>query len=165
MEIGSTVNEEIIRFPALTAELVMLERAVIAMTSSAENFARTVSTELLRVDRSHFLAAVPRPSRPLAAPSRSKPCLSCLAYQWMTTEVLTSTLKDYADESTEIGKKAFAAAQDVKTFSQLMDTLKESAQSGWAETWQLIVGDYEEAKVRFHPSSSAQSPCRQRPAP
>ncbi len=70
-----------------------------------------------------------------------------LAYQWMTTEVLTETLKDYADETTEIGKKAFAAAQDVKIFSQLMDTLKESAQSGWAETWQLIVGDYEEAKV------------------
>ena len=70
-----------------------------------------------------------------------------LAYQWMTTEVLTETLKDYADETTDIGKKAFAAAQDVKTFSQLMDTLKESAQSGWAETWQLIVGDYEEAKV------------------
>ena len=69
-----------------------------------------------------------------------------LAYQWMTTEVLTSTLKDYADETTEIGKKAFAAAQDVKTFSQLLDTLKESAQSGWAETWQMVVGDYEEAK-------------------
>ncbi len=69
-----------------------------------------------------------------------------LSYQWMTTEVLTSTLKDYADETTDIGKRAFAAAQDVKTFSQLMDTLKESAQSGWAETWQLIVGDYDEAK-------------------
>ena len=70
-----------------------------------------------------------------------------LQEQWMTTEVLTSTLKDYADETTEIGKKAFAAAQDVKTWSQLLDTLKESAQSGWAETWQLIAGDYEEAKT------------------
>lgn len=66
--------------------------------------------------------------------------------QWMTTDALIGTLKDYADETTNIGKKAFAAAQDVKTFTQLMDTLKESAQSGWAETWQLIVGDYEEAK-------------------
>ena len=28
-----------------------------------------------------------------------------------------------------------------------MDTLKESAQSGWAETWQLVAGDYEEAKA------------------
>jgi hypothetical protein len=70
-----------------------------------------------------------------------------LSAQWMTTEVLTQTLGRYADETTEIGKKAFAAAQDVKTFTQLFDTLKESAQSGWAETWQLIVGDYEEAKV------------------
>lgn len=70
-----------------------------------------------------------------------------LQEQWMTTEVLTSTLKDYADETTEIGKKASAAAQDVKTWSQLLDTLKESAQSGWAETWQLIAGDYEEAKT------------------
>ncbi len=69
-----------------------------------------------------------------------------LNYQWMTTEVLTSTLKEYADETTDIGKKAFAAAQDIKTFSQLMDTLKESAQSGWAQTWQLFVGDFEEAK-------------------
>lgn len=70
-----------------------------------------------------------------------------LQEQWMTTEVLTSTLKDYADETTEIGKKAFAAAQDVKTWTQLLDTLKESAQSGWAETWQLVAGDYEEAKA------------------
>lgn len=69
-----------------------------------------------------------------------------LSSQWMTTDVLTKTLGKYADETTDIGKKAFAAAQDVKTFSQLIDMLKESAQSGWAETWQLIVGDYEEAK-------------------
>ena len=66
--------------------------------------------------------------------------------QWLTTEVLVSTLKDYADETTEIGKKAFAAAQDIKTISQLYDTLKESAQSGWAQTWELLVGDLEEAK-------------------
>lgn len=72
-----------------------------------------------------------------------------LSAQWMTTEVLSKTLARYADETTEIGKKAFAAAQDVKTFSQLMDTLKESAQSGWAESWQLIIGDFEEAKKLF----------------
>lgn len=70
-----------------------------------------------------------------------------LSAQWMTTDVLTATLAKYADETTEIGKKAFAAAQDVKTFSMLLDTLKESAQSGWAETWQLFIGDFEEAKA------------------
>lgn len=70
-----------------------------------------------------------------------------LSHQWMTTEVLVNTLKDYADENTEIGKKAFAAAQDVKTFTQLMDTLKEAVGSGWAQTWETLFGDFEEAKT------------------
>ena len=69
-----------------------------------------------------------------------------LNYQWMTTDALVSTLKAYADETTDIGKKAYASAQDIKTFSQMMDTLKESAQSGWAMTWELIIGDFETAK-------------------
>ena len=64
--------------------------------------------------------------------------------QWMTSDVLVDTLKDYADETTEIGKKATEAATKIKTFSQMMDTLKESAQSGWAETWELIFGDFNE---------------------
>lgn len=67
--------------------------------------------------------------------------------QWMTTDVLIGTLKKYATETTDIGKKAFAAAQDVKTFSMMMDTLKEAAQSGWASTWELIVGDFEQGKT------------------
>lgn len=69
-----------------------------------------------------------------------------LQYQWMTTEVLVNTLRDYADETTDIGKRAFAAAQDVKTFSQLMDTLKEAVGSGWATTWEILFGNFEEAK-------------------
>jgi hypothetical protein len=69
-----------------------------------------------------------------------------LAHQWMTTEVLTTTLKKYTDESTELGRKAFAAATEVKTFSQMMDTLKESLGSGWAQTFEIIFGNFEEAK-------------------
>lgn len=71
--------------------------------------------------------------------------------QWMTTEVLVSTLKDYANAETDIGKKAFAAAQDVTKFSQMFDILKETAQSGWAKTWELIVGDIESAKKILTP--------------
>lgn len=41
------------------------------------------------------------------------------------------------------------AATKVKTFSQLMGTLKEAAQSGWTQTWELIVGDFGEAKELF----------------
>lgn len=69
-----------------------------------------------------------------------------LSAQWMTTDVLVKTLGEYADETTEIGKKAFAAAQDVKTFTQLMDTLKEAVGSGWAETWEIVFGDFNETK-------------------
>lgn len=66
--------------------------------------------------------------------------------QWMTTEALVGTLRNYADETTEIGAKAFAAAQDVKTFTQLIDTFKEDVGSGWANTWEILFGDFEEAK-------------------
>lgn len=69
-----------------------------------------------------------------------------LSAAWMTTDVLTTTLGRYADETTKIGKKAFAAAQDVKTFSQLLDTVKESIGSGWAQTFELIFGNLEQAK-------------------
>lgn len=69
-----------------------------------------------------------------------------LQQQWMTTEVLTKTLAKYSDANEDIGKRAYAAAQDIKTFSMMMDTLKEAAQSGWAQSWELIFGDFEEAK-------------------
>ncbi len=69
-----------------------------------------------------------------------------LKEQWLTTDVLTKTLSKYQDESTDLGKKAYAAAQDLKTFTQMVDTLKEAMQSGWAQSWQLIFGDFEEAK-------------------
>ena len=69
-----------------------------------------------------------------------------LSAAWMTTDVLTKTLGKYSDTTSDIGKKAFAAAQDVKTFSQLIDTVKESIGSGWAQTFELIFGNLEEAK-------------------
>lgn len=69
-----------------------------------------------------------------------------LSHQWMTSEVLTKTLAKYANETTDIGKAAFQAATEVMTFSKLVDTLKEAMGSGWAQTWQLIIGDYGEAK-------------------
>lgn len=74
-----------------------------------------------------------------------------LQEQWMTTDVLIKTLGKYADENTDIGKKAFAAAQEVTKLTQMWDVLKETAQSGWARTWELIVGDLNTAKKIFTP--------------
>lgn len=46
----------------------------------------------------------------------------------------------------QFAKTAEDAATKVKTFSQLIDTLKEALGSGWTQTWRLIIGDFEEAK-------------------
>lgn len=67
-----------------------------------------------------------------------------LQEQWMTTEVLTKTLGDYASSQTEIGRKANEAATKVRTFTQLIDTTKEALGSGWAESFELIFGDFAE---------------------
>lgn len=92
---------------------------------------------------------------------------------WLTSEILTETLSQFtmaAEKGSEewkaykkslmdtgytekqaisilnMANTATNAATKVKTFTQLWDTLKESAQSGWARTWEIMVGDFEEAK-------------------
>ena len=47
------------------------------------------------------------------------------------------------------------AATKVKTLTQLWDTLKEAAQSGWTQTWETAVGDFEEAKELYTRISDA----------
>ena len=69
-----------------------------------------------------------------------------LQEQWATTDVMMKVFQDYGDETTEIGKKAQSSAQDIKTFSMMMDSLKATAGTGWKDTWQLIFGDLEGAK-------------------
>ena len=54
--------------------------------------------------------------------------------------------KEEIKNSLQFAKTAEDAATKVKTFTQLIDTLKEAAGSGWTKTWQLIFGDFEEAK-------------------
>ena len=96
-----------------------------------------------------------------------------LKKEWLTYDILTETLSHFtmaADEGTEkwetykkslmdsgyaeeqaeailkLSNTATDAATKVKTFSQLMDTLKEAAQSGWTKSWEIMIGDFEEAK-------------------
>lgn len=56
-------------------------------------------------------------------------------------------------DALSMAKTAQDAATKVKTFSQLWDVMKEAAQSGWSKTWQLIIGDFEEAKNLLTPLS------------
>lgn len=63
---------------------------------------------------------------------------------WLSSEALTSTLNKYSDTQTAIGKKATKAATQVKTFSQMLDTMKEGLQSGWAQSFEHIFGNFDE---------------------
>lgn len=56
---------------------------------------------------------------------------------------------DEIKDALQMAKTAEDAATKVKTFSQLMDTLKEAIQSGWTQTWEILIGDFEEAKDLF----------------
>lgn len=87
--------------------------------------------------------------------------------QWLTTEVLTETLtqlsgayteadllakgytKSQAQEILQLAETAVNAATKVKTFTQLFDTLGEALQSGWTQSWEIILGDFNEAQEMF----------------
>lgn len=84
---------------------------------------------------------------------------------WLSSEILTETLQKFTGDLTEeqlksmnytdeqiqsimkMGETANDAATKVKTFTQLFDTLQEAAQSGWTQTWEILIGDFEEAKT------------------
>jgi len=84
--------------------------------------------------------------------------------KWLTNDVLQKTLEIYSGNLSEkeiralgnftdeqvaqfmkLGAEAKEAATQVRTFSKMFDALKEAAQSGWAVTFEKIVGDMNEA--------------------
>lgn len=87
-----------------------------------------------------------------------------LQYGWLTASIMTETLAKFTGDLSEeelraigyteeqiaaiikMGETANNAATKVKTFTQLIDTLKEAVQSGWTQSWEYIIGDFEEAK-------------------
>lgn len=69
-----------------------------------------------------------------------------LADSWLTSDVLTNALGKYADTATALGKKGYAAAQEVKTFTQLLEVMGDSLGTAWSKVFENIVGDYEESK-------------------
>ena len=78
-----------------------------------------------------------------------------LQYQWGTKDVIIKTLKKYSDTTTELGQKAMEAATQVRTLSKMWDALKEAAQSGWGQTWEIVFGNIDEATKLFTGMSEA----------
>lgn len=87
-----------------------------------------------------------------------------LSKDWLTAEAMIHALMVYSGEALdpdtikswgitdpklikdleEIGKNALEAATQVRTFSKMMDAAKEAAQSGWADSFELIFGNMEQ---------------------
>lgn len=83
---------------------------------------------------------------------------------WLSSEILLQTLEKFTGDLTEaqleqmgyteeqiqgileLGVIANDAATKIKTFTALKDNLKEVLQSGWSQTWRIILGDFEQAK-------------------
>ena len=83
--------------------------------------------------------------------------------EWLTSDVLTETLKqisgayteadllaqgysaDQAKAILELAQSAEESATKIRTFTQLTSTAMESLGSGWAKTWQILFGDFEES--------------------
>jgi len=92
---------------------------------------------------------------------------------WLTSDVLTKTLSQLSGDMTTAqlkaegytdaqikaiqaqAKMAVNAATEVKTLSGVLDTAKEAIGSGWAQTWQIVFGDFAEAKSLFTGLSNA----------
>ena len=92
---------------------------------------------------------------------------------WLTSKVLTTTLSEFTGDLTnaqlhakgfndeqikaiqQTAKTAMKAATQVKTLGQLLDTTKEAIGSGWTETWQLVFGDFNQARTLFTEVSNA----------
>lgn len=90
-----------------------------------------------------------------------------LKEDWLTAQVMTTTLtaltndlsesqlvemgysEEQAHKLKQFAQGAFDAATKIRTFSQLVDTTKEAIGSGWAETFEILFGDFEEASVLF----------------
>ena len=71
---------------------------------------------------------------------------------WLTSEVLLDTLAKFAEDESML-----EAATKVRTYTQMMDTLQEAAGSGWARTWELLIGDFETASDLWTKASEALS--------
>lgn len=97
---------------------------------------------------------------------------STLSDGWFTADVLLATLQKYGeyseevysvvqeegltaseamkkvgDETMQLGSKAFKAAQEAKTAADAINSVKDAVSTGWMNTFEIVFGNYEEAKI------------------
>lgn len=69
------------------------------------------------------------------------------AYQNLMKKIIDSGYTEaQAKQFANMAKMAYESATKIKSFTQLVDTLKESLGTGWADIWRTVIGDLSEAK-------------------
>lgn len=86
---------------------------------------------------------------------------------WLTSEVMLQTLKvmtndlseaqimemGYSEEQAaklkQLAQSASDSATQIRTFTQMVGTWQEALGSGWAETWRILIGDFNQAQQLF----------------
>ena len=86
---------------------------------------------------------------------------------WLTSEVMLQTLKvmtndlseaqiqemGYSEEQAHklkmLAQNASDSATQIRTFTQMIGTWQEAMGSGWAETWRILIGDFNQAQQLF----------------
>ena len=86
---------------------------------------------------------------------------------WLNTKVLSETLKEFGGDMSDAELKAIGytkeeireiqemadtatkAATQVKTFTQLVDTVKEALGSGWTKSFEIMFGNFNEAQAMW----------------
>lgn len=90
-----------------------------------------------------------------------------LSKGWLSSQIMVETLSqlageynkeqlismgytaEQADAIVDLAKTAEESATKIKTFSQLIGTVKEELGSGWAQTFSILFGNFEEAQDLF----------------
>ena len=146
------LNQAISKGRMMTQDWMSLETAGIASDSFKQSIMETARVNGIAVDK---------------IIEKNGSFRDSLSEGWLTADILQKTLAKYTGEMSdaqlkqlgytdeqivkiqELAAEAVKSATKVKTISQLFDTLKEAAGSGWAKTWQLIFGDLNEAIELF----------------
>lgn len=75
---------------------------------------------------------------------RTKPFRESLESGWLSSEVFVETMGKMAEDPALL-----KAATNVTSFTKLVDTMKESVGSGWAVSWENILGDKNQSTALF----------------
>lgn len=146
-----------------------IENANMATKEFKEQAIQTaIAMGTLVEENGQYYSAVNRTASSMAVTSEN--FSQTLSDGWFTSDVLTTVLSKYGeyadlvqrsqkdgelaaqtmerigDAGMELGYKAFIAAQEAKTLTDVIDATKDAVSTKWLKTWELIFGNYEEAK-------------------